>query len=48
MRAKVVVETPANFRKWVAGLSEEVPAPLKESIVQDTETNPVPLGAGGA
>jgi cytochrome c oxidase subunit 2 len=48
MRAKVVVETPANFRKWVAGLTEEVPAPFKESIVQDTETNPVPLGAGGA
>jgi cytochrome c oxidase subunit 2 len=48
MRAKVVVETPANFRKWVAGLTETVPQPLKESIVQDTETNPVPLGAGGA
>lgn len=48
MRAKVVVETPADFRKWVAGLPEEVPAPLAESIVQDTETNPVPLGSGGA
>jgi cytochrome c oxidase subunit 2 len=48
MRAKVVVETPANFRRWVAGLEETVPAPLKESIVQDTETNPVPLSAGGA
>jgi cytochrome c oxidase subunit 2 len=48
MRAKVVVETPSNFRKWVAGLTETVPRPLKESIVQDTETNPVPLGAGGA
>jgi cytochrome c oxidase subunit II len=48
MRAKVVVESPASFRKWVAGLSETVPAPFKESIVQDTETNPVPLGAGGA
>jgi cytochrome c oxidase subunit II len=48
MRAKVVVETPANFRKWVAGLTETVPPAFKESIVQDTETNPVPLGAGGA
>jgi len=48
MRAKVVVETPVDFRKWVAGLKEKVPAPLAESIVQDTETNPVPLGSGGA
>jgi cytochrome c oxidase subunit 2 len=49
MRAKVVVEPPADFRKWVAGLTEKVPAPYTESIRQDTETNPVePLGAGGA
>src|SRR6266516_3708606 len=48
MRAKVVVEQPAEFRKWVAGLEQKVPAPFAESIVQDTETNPVPLGAGGA
>jgi cytochrome c oxidase subunit 2 len=48
MRAKVVVETPADFRKWVGGLQEKVPAPLAESIVQDTETNPVPVGSGGA
>jgi cytochrome c oxidase subunit II len=48
MRAKVVVETPADFRKWVAGLEEKVPKPLAESIVQDTETNPVPVGSGGA
>jgi cytochrome c oxidase subunit II len=48
MRAIVVVETPADFRKWVAGLKETVPAPLAESVVQDTETNPVPLDAGGA
>ncbi len=49
MRAKVVVESPADFRKWVAGLTEKVPAPFMESIRQDTETNPVePLGAGGA
>lgn len=49
MRAKVVVEPPAQFRKWVAGLKEKVPAPYMESIRQDTETNPVqPVGAGGA
>jgi cytochrome c oxidase subunit 2 len=49
MRAKVVVEPPAQFRKWVTGLKETVPPPYMESIRQDTETNPVePLGAGGA
>jgi len=48
MRAKVVVETPANFQKWVSGLEEKVPAPLAESINQDTETNPTPINAGGA
>ncbi len=48
MRAEVVVETPADFRKWVAGLEETVPEPLMESVVQDTETDPVPVGAGGA
>jgi len=48
MRAKVVVEPPAEFRKWVAGLKERVPDPYLETIRQDTETNPVPLGAGGA
>ena len=48
MRAKVVVQTPAEFRKWVAGLDQKIPAPFLESIKQDTETNPVPLTAGGA
>jgi len=48
MRAKVVVQPPAEFRKWVAGLRERVPAPLMESVVQDTEADPIPLGAGGA
>ena len=48
MRAKVVVETPADFRKWVTGLKEKVPAPLMESIAQDTETNPLPENEGGA
>jgi cytochrome c oxidase subunit 2 len=49
MRAKVVVEPPAEFRKWVAGLKEKVPSPYLETIRQDTETNPTqPIGAGGA
>lgn len=49
MRAKVVVESPVAFRRWVAGLKEKVPAPYMESIRQDTETNPTqPVGAGGA
>jgi cytochrome c oxidase subunit II len=48
MRAEVVVETPRDFRKWVAALPDKVPAPLAESITQDTETDPVPVGAGGA
>jgi cytochrome c oxidase subunit II len=48
MRATVVVEPPAEFRKWVAGVKEKVPAPYAESIRQDTETDPEPLGAGGA
>jgi cytochrome c oxidase subunit II len=48
MRAKVVVEPAPKFREWVASLDQKVPAPLQHSIVQDTETNPVPLEAGGA
>jgi cytochrome c oxidase subunit 2 len=48
MRAEVVVEPPADFRKWIAGLKEKVPAPYLETIRQDTETDPIPLGAGGA
>jgi cytochrome c oxidase subunit 2 len=48
MRAKVVVESPARFQKWVAELKQTVPPELLESVVQDTETNPVPLDAGGA
>jgi len=48
MRAKVVVERPAEFREWVAGLKEEIPPPYLEAIRQDTETNPIPVGAGGA
>lgn len=48
MRATVVVEPAAQFRKWVAGLEQKVPDPFKESVIQDTEVNPVPVGAGGA
>ncbi|HET8863941.1 MAG TPA: cytochrome c oxidase subunit II [Solirubrobacterales bacterium] len=48
MRAKVVVEPAADFRKWIAGLKEKVPDPYLETIRQDTETDPIPLGAGGA
>jgi cytochrome c oxidase subunit 2 len=48
MRAKVVVERPADFRKWVEALPETVPTELEASVAQDTETNPVPVGAGGA
>src|SRR5215475_5480372 len=48
MRAKVVVESPAKFREWVGSLKTKIPAPLAESITQDTEANPVPLDAGGA
>ncbi len=48
MRATVVVEPAGKFREWVAGLTEQVPAPLAASITQDTEANPTPVGAGGA
>ncbi len=48
MRAAVVVESPADFRKWVSAQKLKVPAPLTESIEQDTEANPTPLGSGGA
>jgi len=48
MRAKVVVEPPAEFRKWVAGLKETIPQPYLETIKYDTETNPLPVGPGGA
>jgi cytochrome c oxidase subunit 2 len=48
MRATVVVEPPAEFRKWVDGLDQEVPAPLLESVTNDTEMDPEPVGAGAA
>jgi cytochrome c oxidase subunit 2 len=48
MRAKVVVEPAPKYREWVASLKQKVPQPLMESVVQDTEANPIELGAGGA
>jgi cytochrome c oxidase subunit 2 len=48
MRATVVVERPGDFLKWVDGVTERIPQPYKESILRDTETNPIPVGAGGA
>jgi cytochrome c oxidase subunit 2 len=47
MRAKVVVEPPAAFEKWVGGLKQKLPPPLMDSVT-DTESAPVPVGAGGA
>jgi len=49
MRAKVVVQPEAQFLKWAHELKDHIPSALKESIIRDTETNPVEsLGAGGA
>jgi cytochrome c oxidase subunit II len=48
MRAKVVVESAGKFEKWVESLDQKAPPALMESVKQDTETNPVDLGAGGA
>lgn len=48
MRAKVVVESPKDFQKWVDGLETEIPDPFLESIKQDTESDPIPVGSGGA
>jgi len=49
MRATVVVEPPAQFRKWVRGLDQTVPAGLMQSIDEATGgQNPTAVGAGGA
>ncbi|MFN8159542.1 MAG: cytochrome c oxidase subunit II [Solirubrobacterales bacterium] len=48
MRAKVVVEPPAQFRAWVASLPDKVPAPLAQSITDTNEANSPAGGAGGA
>ena len=48
MRAKVVVEPAAKFRKGVASLPQKVPTGLAESITEANSENPTPVGAGGA
>jgi cytochrome c oxidase subunit 2 len=49
MRAKVVVEEPADFRKWVTGLTKPVPEADLQSITEDSaEPSPEQVGAGGA
>jgi cytochrome c oxidase subunit 2 len=48
MRAKVVVQSPAEFNKWVRGLKTKIPPDYMQTIKQDTQENPVPLTAGGA
>jgi cytochrome c oxidase subunit II len=48
MRAKVVVESPAKFSKWVDGLDQKTPPELMKSVEESTQTNPPDLGAGGA
>jgi cytochrome c oxidase subunit 2 len=48
MRAKVVVESPAKYEKWVGSLKQKTPPALMESVKQATQSSPVNLGAGGA
>lgn len=48
MRAKVVVEPPAKYRKWVEELDQKAPQPLMETVKQDSQVNPGGFGAGGA
>jgi cytochrome c oxidase subunit 2 len=48
MRATVVVEPPADFRKWVAGLDTPIPPSLLKSIDDDAEVETQSVGAGGA
>ena len=47
MRAKVVVESPADFRKWVDGLEQKAPPALMDSV-SDDQSDPTPVGTGGA
>ena len=48
MRAKVVVEPESEWRRWVRGLDATVPAPLQETVAGSEESDPTPVGAGGA
>jgi hypothetical protein len=44
----VVVEPPAEFRKWVDGLDREVPEALEQVITEKIEPDLPAVGAGGA
>jgi len=48
MRAKIVVESPEKFRKWVEGLNRKAPDEYLQVVKENTEGNPEPVGAGGA
>src|SRR3954453_5030243 len=48
MRAKVVVEPPAKFAKWVEGLKQKAPKSLLEAVEESTTSEPPALDAGGA
>jgi len=49
MRAKVVVEPPAKFRKWVEGLTKKTPDEYLEAIDDsNAEEDLEAVGAGGA
>ena len=44
MRATVVVEPAADFRKWVEGLEQKVPEPLAQVVTEKAEENAAPQG----
>jgi cytochrome c oxidase subunit 2 len=48
MRAKVVVESPDGFRRWVGGLKDKVPKSFLDTITKDSAASPEPVGTGGA
>jgi len=48
MRAKVVVESPEKYKEWVNGLDAKIPKTFIETINQDAESDPAPVGSGGA
>jgi cytochrome c oxidase subunit 2 len=48
MRAKVVVEPPAKFKKWVEGLDQKVPQEMLDVVKEQSVSNPPTLDAGGA
>src|SRR5262245_12513564 len=48
MRAKVVVEPPGKFKKWVESLDQKAPKPLMEAVEESSTEDPPALTAGGA